>query len=118
MSILAGSLTNIKLPKNIFVYKDYDGKYSIVAKPICKVAERLATINNGGGYSFLKYNPDIYNVDVLFPNGMTVNYTVKREVTKDAGGQHIRRIYYINNMTKIKRDIFCLKLSRELITYV
>ena len=114
----AGSLTNIKLPKNVFVYKYYNNEVIIVPEPICKVAERLAAVTVGNGYSFLKYNPDVYNVDVIYPNGGMVNYTVKREVTSDVGGQHIRRIYYINNISKTERDIFCLQLSRELITYV
>ena len=62
----------------------------------------------------LKYNPDVY-IDVIYPNGV-VNYTVKSYI--DVGGQHIRRIYYINNISKTERDIFCLQLSQELITYV
>ena len=114
----SGSLSSLVIPKKSFVFKNSDGDFVIVAKPIARVAELLAKMDVGGGYSYIKFNPNSYNVDVQYPSGGLVNYTVKRDVINDTGGQHIERIYYINNITKTERDIFCLKLSRELITFV
>ena len=50
---------NFEVPSSHIYIEYYNDEVVIVPEPICEVAERLASVNVGNGYSFLKYNHDI-----------------------------------------------------------